>query len=128
MNLGPQAFYTFCNLNIETAEHIFQTCIKTQGIWNLISSVIRKPINLSHGISSGIWLCQDLTGNDLFTQSVIASTIWFIWKTRCNKIFKNDHLDYQRVSSQAIGHVREYFNLSPFHIGNFFYIKQFFFL
>lgn len=67
MNLGPQTFCIFRNLDVETADHLFHTCVKSQEIWNWTSSAIRKTINLLNGISSGFWLNQDISSNDLFT-------------------------------------------------------------
>lgn len=32
MNLDPLDLCSFCNLNVEFAEHIFQTCIKTRDL------------------------------------------------------------------------------------------------
>lgn len=103
LNLGPQTLCCFCNLNPESVEHLFLTCSKTQEIWNLISNAIRKPIHIPNGISSGNWLNQEFSGNDIFTQSVIATTVWFIWKARCKLIFSNAPLNNVLVSSQATG-------------------------
>lgn len=65
LNLGPQAMCGFCNLFIETAEHLLHTCSKSQAIWNLVISDLRKPINLLYGITSGDWLNTTLTDYDL---------------------------------------------------------------
>lgn len=125
MNLGPQAFCTFCNLNVETAEHLFLNCHLSQEIWKLTCSAVRKPINLFDGVSSGLWLNQELTGNDNYTQYVIASTVWFIWKARCNKIFNNEQLDCHNISSRATRHVREYFFSSSLQLGKNFILNNF---
>lgn len=109
----------FCNLIIETVEHLFLNCHKSQQIWSFSSSAIRKTINLSDGVSSGLWLNQELYGNDFHTQLVIAATLWFIWKAS-NKIFKLEDLNCQLVSNRAIRHIREYFFVSsPLWRSNF---------
>lgn len=83
----------------------------------MTSTTIRKPIFFLNEISLGNWLNQEYSSNDFFTQSVIAATVWFIWKARCKKIFSNNHLNIEFVPSQAIGHVREYLNSSSVYIG-----------
>lgn len=125
LNLGPQTMCSFCNLLPESAEHLFLNCHKSQQIWNLTCSIIGKHINLSQGISSGYWLDQELSGNDSYIQSVIAATIWFIWKARCNRIFKMEELDCQLVSIRATGHVREYSYASSLHLRNNFIMHNF---
>lgn len=97
--------------------------LKRFGIYTC--SVVGKPINFFDGVSSGIWLNQESTGNVCFIQSVIASTVWFIWKARCNKIFNNEQMDCRKVSNMAIGHVREYFFAPPPHMGRNFILNNF---
>ncbi|XP_039119193.1 uncharacterized protein LOC120255437 [Dioscorea cayenensis subsp. rotundata] len=125
LNLGPQTLCTFCNLNTETVEHLFLNCYKTQEIWNITCSTVSKPINLSDGISSKLWLKQELTGNGRFIQSIIASTVWFIWKARCNKIFNNVQLDSYKVSCWATGHVREFSYAPSPHSGRNFILNNY---
>lgn len=36
-------------------------------------------------------------------------TPWYIWKLRCNKVFRNENLDCWLLASKAIAHTREYF-------------------
>lgn len=73
---------------------------------------------MSEGLISGKWLDQDLFGNDCFIQSVITATVWFIWKARCNKIFKGEDLNYLNVSTRAIGHAREFLFSSSCQLKN----------
>lgn len=117
LNLGPQALCCLCNLQAESVEHLFHTCVRAQEIWNLISLALRKPILFPNGISSGNWLHQDFSGNDSFSQSVIAAAIWFLWKARCKMIFSNIQLNVESVTAQAYGHAREYLNSSYVYIG-----------
>lgn len=67
MNSEPQAFGCFCNLQVETIDHLFHMCCKSQGIWEMVSSEIMRPVNLCNSVSSGLQLCQDTSGNYLFT-------------------------------------------------------------
>lgn len=125
LRLGPQALCDFCKLEVETAEHLLYTCTKSQIIWNLISSEIRKPINLLNGITSGDWLVPNLIGNDHFTHYVIASTAWFIWKTRCNRLFRNEPLNCHKTSRLAIRHIREYLCTFSLNMGENFILNSF---
>ncbi|KAH7679239.1 Reverse transcriptase zinc-binding domain-containing protein [Dioscorea alata] len=120
LNLGPQTFCSFCNLYTESTDHLFRTCSKTQVIWNMVGTIIKRYINLTDEIFSGHWILQGFSGNDTHTQSVIAATIWFIWKARCNRIFRDEGLDYHIIASRAIGHVREYSCTNSFQVRKYF--------
>lgn len=50
MNLGPQNFFIWCNLEYEIAEHLFNLCPKSQLIWNLISNDIGLTIAFTNGL------------------------------------------------------------------------------
>ena len=42
-----------------------------------------------------------------FFASIITTTIWQIWKARCNLVFKGTQLDFQWIAHRAIAHVEE---------------------
>lgn len=125
LKLGPLNMCPFCKLFPETAEHLFLNCSKTQLIYNNTCYIIRKPINLGQGLSSGIWLDHEVSGNDNYIQSVIAANVWFIWKARCNNIFKSEEVDYHTVSLRATRHVREYLCASNFCLKNNFIMNNY---
>lgn len=75
---------------------------------------------MSNGVTSGDWLNTALIAHDIYTKLVIASTTWFIWKARCNRIFRNEPLNCLTVYKSAIGHVREYSSISSIQIGKHF--------
>lgn len=123
LNLGPQTLCCLCNLHAETIEHLFHSCVKAQEIWSLISTAFRKSIFFPQGITSGNWLLEDYSGNDLFSQSVIAAGVWFLWKARCKKVFSNIQLNTELVSVQAIGHAREFLYSYYVYSRKFFYLS-----
>lgn len=41
-------------------------------------------------------------------KSVIAATAWFIWKNRCDKIFRDSAVPCQVIASRAYVHVLEF--------------------
>lgn len=109
LNLGPQTFCSFCNLTYENAEHLFNLCPKAQVIRNMIINITSKNIYFLDGLTSGNRLSPSHTGNDIFTQSIIVTNVWLIWKEGCNFIFQNEALDCNVFfSNKADAHVRKY--------------------
>ncbi|XP_039129019.1 uncharacterized protein LOC120265197 [Dioscorea cayenensis subsp. rotundata] len=118
LNLGPQTLCRFCNLDFETAEHLFNSCPKAQATWLLISNFIGKQILFHDGFSNGNWLCPSNPDLNIFDQSVIVATAWLLWKARCNLIFQSEVPDFISIAIRAINHVREYSYSYPSHSGN----------
>ncbi|XP_039136660.1 uncharacterized protein LOC120273975 [Dioscorea cayenensis subsp. rotundata] len=115
LNLGAQTFCKFCNLDFENAEHLFNSCPKTQIVWQQVSNAIGKQIVFHEGFSTGNWLSPDHPEYDLNVQSIIGVTSWLIWKTRCNLIFRQESPDFQSIPIRAINHVREFSQSSNFN-------------
>lgn len=44
------------------------------------------------GFNSGVWLTS--YNYPIFTTSITAATAWFIWKARCDAIFRNISINY----------------------------------
>ncbi|XP_039131805.1 uncharacterized protein LOC120268480 [Dioscorea cayenensis subsp. rotundata] len=97
LNLGAQTFCKFCNLDFENTEHLFNSCPKTQIVWQQVSNAIGKQIVFHEGFSTGNWLSPDHPEYDLNVQSIIGVTSWLIWKTRCNLIFRQESPDFQSI-------------------------------
>lgn len=102
----------FCSLEIENVEHLMHLCPKTQIIWAHVMHMIGKNFNFEGGFSSGNWICSSMDGKSLFIQSIIVGTAWYIWKSRCNMVFRNDKLDCWLLPSKSVAYVREYFYTS----------------
>ncbi|XP_039138794.1 uncharacterized protein LOC120276131 [Dioscorea cayenensis subsp. rotundata] len=117
LNLGPQTLCKLCNLDVENSDHLFNTCPKAQLVWNLVSNFIGKHICFPEGFSSGNWILPANSGYTKFDQSVIAVVSWFIWKSRCNLIFRNETPDLNSIPIRAISHVREYSLSSSTQLG-----------
>lgn len=75
LNLGPQTLCSFCNLTFENVEHLFNLCPKAQVIRNMIINITSKNIYFLDGLTSGNRLSPSHTGSDIFTQSIIVSTV-----------------------------------------------------
>ncbi|XP_039120733.1 uncharacterized protein LOC120257304 [Dioscorea cayenensis subsp. rotundata] len=109
LRLGPQTNCVLCSLVCEDAEHLLNLCPKSQLIWDYVKNMIGKTFNFRNGFSSRSWLSPSESGLDLYTHSVIAVIARYIWKARCNKIFKNENLDCRSLASKAVAHTREYY-------------------
>lgn len=96
LNLGPLNNCVFCDLKVEMADHLFNDCIKTQTIWNKIVDIIGCSIQGVASIISVCWLDYSLNNSNRYMASLIASACWFIWKGKCNRIFKNICLDCEK--------------------------------
>lgn len=117
LNLGLQASCVFCSLEFEMVEHLMFSCSKTQIILTNIEAETGKNLHFLNGFTSGNWFSPSTTRFDLFTQSLIAATAWFIWKTRCNIVFRNEILDCNLIVRRALAHVREFFYSSSIQPG-----------
>ncbi|XP_039145742.1 putative receptor-like protein kinase At3g47110 [Dioscorea cayenensis subsp. rotundata] len=53
INLGPRSLCIFCNLELESIEHIFLDCCKVQSVWNLINHSLGCNISFPDFISTG---------------------------------------------------------------------------
>ena len=100
---------TFCGLEYETTEHLFNHYFKSQTVWTSVSNLIAKTISFSNGFLSGMWLDAKHSSNSAFINSVIAATAWFIWKARCNSIFQNEPPGFNSITCKALAHANEYF-------------------
>lgn len=84
----PDPMCPICNLEMESVEHIFLLCSWTQGIW----SHPNLNIQVNHqGISQfEVWLMQFAEKKtNLPPIEVVASTLWSIWKSRNNLVFRS---------------------------------------
>lgn len=76
-------------------------------------------------ISTGFWLDFSHVDSSKFKASIIATTCWYIWKTRCDYIFKNKSPDYTIGARTVVGHVRDYSVSSAAQKGfQFFYANK----
>lgn len=102
LNLRPQDLCIFCGLNFESAEHILNLCLKVQAIWNMISNLVGKTISFPNGFISGVWSETDHCVYPNFVKSVVVGSAWYIWKTRCNVIFRHEELDFNSIRGELM--------------------------
>lgn len=112
LNLRPQDLCIFCGLNFESAEHILNLCPKVQAICNLISNLVGKTISFPNGFISGVWSETDHCVYPNFVKSVVVGSAWYIWKTRCNVIFRHEELDFNSIPRRAYALSQEYYTAS----------------
>lgn len=91
LNIGQPSLCVFCGMILENNEHLFYDCSHARyiNIWQLVGVLTMLKVDFVNGITSGSWLEGYRNYDQLFVASICASSIWWIWKTRCNKIFKD---------------------------------------
>lgn len=106
MNLGPDNPCTFCSLSQETINHLFCHCYKITQIWSQLSNNISKHISFPNGLTAGNWVTD--CGYSIYIISVITATTWFIWKSRCDAIFRNLSPNFSAIICRALAHVQDH--------------------
>ncbi|KAH7657245.1 hypothetical protein IHE45_17G008900 [Dioscorea alata] len=90
----------FCNLYPESAEHLLFTCSKSQLVWNIISANTGIRLHFSDGFVSGNWI-----SNDRYSMKIkvtIALVAWFLWKARCDAIFRNSMPNFSAIAHKSL--------------------------
>lgn len=108
LNLGPLDNCVFCGLVPETSDHLFRTCRKSLEIWRLVEHLTNRSLDISDHFELGIWLDFSLSSHSWTTASLIAATLWYIWKARCDSIFRNIILDPSQVARTAAAHSQDF--------------------
>lgn len=100
INLGPRRMCIFSNLTYEPSEHLFSQCCKVQGLWNHISTLISKHISFPDGFISGGWLSHSRLPSRC--KALNALTTWYVWKARCDAIFRDVKPNFVHIAHKAI--------------------------
>lgn len=125
LNLGPQTICVLCGLHFELAKHIFNECPKAQLVWPGLTSLIGRYISFLNGLTTSSRIDPNPDNFSMFTISIIAATIWFIWKIWCNCKFKNEVSNFNSIATKSLAHVKEYYNTSSSSIGKNLIISNF---
>lgn len=106
INLGPRTLYVLYNLELQIADHLFPFCSKAHSVWNTLNANLGLNIAFPDNISSGAWISD--CNFPRSTVCIIATTIWFLWKSRCDAIFNNITPNYSQIINRAIAHVKDF--------------------
>ncbi|XP_039141230.1 uncharacterized protein LOC120278516 [Dioscorea cayenensis subsp. rotundata] len=106
INIGPSCFLCSRNHDYESICHLFNNCHFAQSVWELLGTKIGSEFSFGDGFESGSWLVDATYSH--FAKSVIASSAWFIWKNRCDKIFRSASVSYQSVVCRALAHAGDF--------------------
>ncbi|XP_039136968.1 uncharacterized protein LOC120274488 [Dioscorea cayenensis subsp. rotundata] len=106
INMSPRTLCILCSLELESADHLFHGCYKAQQVWNLLNCILNINISFPDRISSGAWITD--YNLSLHSISIIAVSIWLLWKARCAAIFSNIRPNYPLLVRKAIAHVQEF--------------------
>ncbi|KAH7658926.1 hypothetical protein IHE45_17G121300 [Dioscorea alata] len=90
----------FCNLYPESAEHLLFNCSKSQIVWNIISANTGISFHFSDGFVSGNWLSN--ARYSMKNKVTIALAAWFLWKARCDAIFRNSRPNFAAIAHKTL--------------------------
>ncbi|XP_039119691.1 uncharacterized protein LOC120255989 [Dioscorea cayenensis subsp. rotundata] len=108
LNLGPPDPCVFCGLTLESSNHLFRLCNFSIRIWQMVESLTNcKPLFLN-ALDTGEWLDFNVHGNSKSLASITAATLWQIWISRCNKIFRQDNPDISKIANLIMLHVKDF--------------------
>ncbi|XP_039133286.1 uncharacterized protein LOC120270351 [Dioscorea cayenensis subsp. rotundata] len=106
INIGPHTLCVFCNIESKSIDHIFLDSRCAQLVWNLLNYNLGINISFPDLISAGLWISD--YNFSIHIVSVIAATIWFLWKARCDLIFNNIKPKFSNILSKVVIHVQEF--------------------
>ncbi|XP_039125466.1 uncharacterized protein LOC120261592 [Dioscorea cayenensis subsp. rotundata] len=106
INMGPRNLCAMCNLMHESIEHLLFSCNLAQNVWSHVCTKLSISNPLADGFCSGGWLLCDLISP--FAKAVIASASWFLWKNRCDKIFRGYSVSSLVIVARAFSHAKEF--------------------
>lgn len=115
INLGPRSLCSMCSLDLESIEHLFIDCCKAQLVWNLASQALGRNLSFPDNISSGAWITD--YNLSLHSVSFIAAILWFIWKSRCEAIFKSSSPNFTNIVRKAEAHVKAFWQENASGVG-----------
>ena len=90
---------------LESLDHLFYDCSHAKCILKMVEDLVEIKVEFGNGISSGSLLEGCKNYNRIFVVSIYAATIWWIWKGRCNLIFKDTPLNHLWDAKFAVDHV-----------------------
>ncbi|KAK0580349.1 hypothetical protein LWI29_000920 [Acer saccharum] len=82
-----------CKVSCKDSEHVFRSCFESIGIWeDLCKGSTSKDCFTDEWQD---WLCQNLKCSNLIMKKypsylLFATTMWFLWKWRCERVFNPD--------------------------------------
>lgn len=99
-------------------------CAFAKSVWHSVSSQVGNCINFSDGFGTNNWLINN--NYSLYISSIIAATSWFLWKARCEKIFKNINMHSHSIVCRALAYVKEYYMVPVKQFGKCLLLNNFF--
>lgn len=115
MRMGPNNPCILCGFSSETIDHLFCHCLKANQVWTYLNLKVNIHIHFPNGFASSSWLTD---GNySTHIASLIATNAWFLWKSRCNVIFRNANVNIPTAVCRALAHVQEHTSCSKGLLG-----------
>ncbi|KAF7821833.1 reverse transcriptase [Senna tora] len=104
---------SFCNLEDETASHIFRDCPLAQNIWHLSNCKVSfQSLNPFEE-----WIEDNCLQSSLETLStphnvLFIYTLWHIWLARIDIIFKNNFPSPVNIAKKSVASAVEFFHIA----------------
>lgn len=105
LTLTPSTLCLICGLYNETLEHLLLECPRVQNVWLNTELALHASLGLDDSIRNGNQFHKD---NSKFFASIIATTIWLIWKACCDLIFKSVQPNFTKIVTCVVHHAQEY--------------------
>lgn len=93
----------FCDLIVESEEHILWEYGKAKICWMFLNEVEDVDIHLRQGFTTGEWILQNFNSRlgNLKIKALIANCGWLIWSTRCYLSFKQGAPNFVKIFQKA---------------------------
>ncbi|KAM0042665.1 putative RNA-directed DNA polymerase [Helianthus debilis subsp. tardiflorus] len=87
----PDLRCVLCDVDAETAEHLFTGCGFSFGVWSVIGRWCKIDPVFAFHVSDLLQLAKDLSGGSWVKKvitGIVMITMWMIWKVRNEKVFR----------------------------------------
>lgn len=121
LNIGPQVMCPFCSLFEETATHLIWNCPKVSLQWHLFLSNLGLNLAISNSLQNGSWLTSSFKARatDPWVKATISTLACYIWKERCNLIFKSKSPNFNILLQRSLRTCSEFLKASNHRLREF---------
>ncbi|KAJ1378991.1 Ribonuclease H-like superfamily [Sesbania bispinosa] len=122
-HLAQDPLCPICSQEEESIDHLFLKCDWTRAFWFAAHPTLRPSVNHNSGFKEWLGeklnLIKGLGEGSLAASTELAFSLWNIWKTRNNFVFKDEIVDNERVISKNREDFSQYLSaISPISQAN----------
>ncbi|KAJ1389468.1 Ribonuclease H domain [Sesbania bispinosa] len=111
-HLAQSPLCPICSQEEESIDHLFLRCDWTRAFWFAghpsLSPSSNPDLRFKDWLREKLSLLKDLGDQSASTSTELAFSLWNIWKARNNVVFKDDHVNIERVISRNKEEFSEY--------------------